>query len=117
MLYRAPRYPGAGELHAAIETRAVSAASSPAAAGRGGFRLGRAAASSRYHPRGWCRRGAGHHGDYREGRHADRRDDRGQEAYKERRYSAQWKIGISAYSQVLSNLLPARTLSYGAVSH
>lgn len=69
--------PGTGRLRAAIETRAVSAASSPTAARRGGLRLGRTAASSRYHPRGRRRRGAGYYGYYREGRHADRRDDRG----------------------------------------
>lgn len=71
------RYPGAGRLRAAIETHAVSAASSPAAARRGGLRLGRATASPGYHPRGRRRRGAGHYGDYREGRHTDHRDDRG----------------------------------------
>lgn len=71
------RYSGTGGLRATDETHAVSAAPPPAAAGCGGVRLGRAAASSWYHPRGRRRRGAGDHGDYREGGHADRRDDRG----------------------------------------
>jgi len=76
LFYRA-RYPRAGRLRVAIETHAMSAASSPTVARRRGFRLGRAAASSWYHPRGRRRRGVGYYGDYRERRHADRRDDRG----------------------------------------
>lgn len=101
-------YPRTRRLRAAIETDAVSAASSPTAARCGGFRLGRTAASSWYYPRGRCRRGTGYYGDYREGRHADRWDDCGKEAYKKGRYFAQWKICISTQPKVLSNLLVAR---------
>lgn len=71
------RYSGTGRLRATDETHAVPAASSPAAAGCGGFGLERAAASSWYHPRGRRRGGASDYGDYREGGHAYRRDDRG----------------------------------------
>lgn len=97
------RCPGTGKLRAAIETHAVPATSSFATARRGGFRLGRAASASWHHPRGRRRRGAGRDGDHRERRHADHRDDRGQKAYKEGRYSTQWKIRIGTYAEVLSN--------------
>jgi len=64
-------YPWTGRLRAAIETHAMSAASSPTAARCGSFRFGWIAASSWYYPRGRRRRDTGYYGDYREGRHAD----------------------------------------------